>query len=119
MMKNTTEVALESLLVSSLNVSAVYLAAFTYQLSWSGVLTVMIIASALTAFATHLIILTGAPVKARTEQVVSEGLSVILVALLSSLAVFIILCYRFNVPMALGISLLSGILSSLLRHLMA
>ena len=58
-------------------------------------------------------------VKARAEQLVSEGLSVLLVALFSSLAVLIILSYRFNLPMALGISLLSGLISSLLRHLLA
>jgi hypothetical protein len=119
MMKNTTEVTLETLLVSLLNVGAVYLAAFTYQLNWSGVLTVMILASVLTAGATHFILLKMRTFKARTEQLVSEGLSVLLVALLSSLAVLIILTNRFNFPMALGIALLSGMLSSLLRHLLA
>jgi hypothetical protein len=119
MMKDTTEVTLEILLVSVLNVIAVYLAAFTYQLNWSGILGVMVFASVLTAGVTHFLLVKMMSVKVRAEQLVSEGLSVLLVALASSLAVLVILSYRFNLPMALGISLISGVLSSLLRHLLA
>ena len=50
---------------------------------------------------------------------ISEGLSVLIVALVSSIAVLGILIYRFNLPMALGISLLSGLLSSFVRHLLS
>lgn len=119
MMKNSTEVTLEILLVSVLNIIAVYLAAFTYHLNWSGVLGVMVLASVLTAGVTHFLLVKMVTAKQRVEQLVSEGLSVLLVALASSLSVLVILSYRFNFPMALGISLLSGILSSLLRHLLA
>lgn len=119
MMKDTTEVTLEILLVSVLNVIAVYLAAFTYHLNWTGVLGVMVLASVLTAGVTHFLLVKMMTIKARAEQLVSEGLSVLLVALASSLAVLVILSYRFNLPMALGISLISGLLSSLLRHLLA
>ena len=118
-MKGTTEVTLETILISALNIAAVYAAAFTYNLSWSGVMTVMIIASLLTATVTHFILSKAMAVKARTEAVLSEGLSVLMVALLSSLAILIILVQRFNLPQALGISLLSGILSSLIRHLLS
>jgi len=118
MMKNGTELTLETILVSVLNITAVYLAAFTYRLNWSGVLTVMVLASVLTAAATHFILLKMVSIKQRTEKLISEGISVLIVALFSSLAVLIILSLRFNFPMALGISLLSGILSSLLRHLL-
>jgi hypothetical protein len=58
-------------------------------------------------------------VKARGSALISEGLGVMGVALLSSLAVLAILAKRFNLPEALGISLLSGVLSSLIRHMMA
>jgi len=119
MMKDTTEVTLEILLVSVLNVIAVYLAAFTYHLNWTGVLGVMVLASVLTAGVTHFLLVKMLSVKVRAEKLVSEGLSVLLVALFSSLAVLIILSYRFNLPMALGISLLSGLVSALLRHLLA
>jgi hypothetical protein len=50
---------------------------------------------------------------------VGDGVAVLLVALISSFAVLIVLSYRFNLPMALGISLLSGLISSLLRHLLS
>lgn len=118
MMKGTSEVTLESLLVSGLNVGAVYIAAFTYKLDWTGVLTVMVLASLFTASLTHLLLSKIMALKNRAELMISEGLSVISVALISSIAVLIILSYRFNFPQALGIALLSGILSSLLRHLM-
>lgn len=118
MMKGTTEVTLETILISMLNVAAVYVAAFTYKLSWVGVMTVMVLASLLTAGITHFILIKFIAAKGKAESVISEGLSVLGVALLSSLAVLIILTQRFNFPQALGISLLSGVLSSLVRHMM-
>ena len=119
MMKGATEVTLETILVSVLNVTAVYMAAFTYKLNWIGVMTVMILASLLTAGVTHFILSKLMAVRGRAEAVISEGLGVMGVALLSSLAVLVILVKRFNLPEALGISLLSGLLTSLVRHMMA
>lgn len=121
-MKPATEVLVESLLIAALNVVAVYLAAFVYGLNWSGILTVMVLASILTAGMSHYLLpkaaaklLKDTPLKG----VVEDGLAVLAIALFSSLAVLIILSYRFNLPMALGISLLSGILSALIRRLLA
>lgn len=115
-MKSGTEVSLETILVSILNVAAVYIAAFTYKLDWFGVLTVIVIASLFTASFTHIILSKIVAAKQRTETLISEGLGVLGVALISSLAVLFILTKRFNLPEALGISLLSGLLTSLLRH---
>ena len=119
MMKGTTEVTLETILVSALNIAAVYAAAFTYKLNWTGVMTVMIVASLLTATVTHFILSKTMAVKAQSEAVISEGLSVLSVAFISSAAILVILSQRFNFPEALGISLLSGLLSSLARHLLS
>ena len=119
MMKGTTEVMLETILVSALNIAAVYAAAFTYKLNWSGVMTVMIIASLLTATVTHFVLSKAMAINGRAEAVISEGLGVLSVAILSSLAILIILVQRFNLPEALGISLLSGLLTSLIRHLLS
>jgi hypothetical protein len=116
MMKDTAEVTLETILISVLNVTAVYVAAFTYKLNWSGVMTVMILASLLTATVTHFILSKIIAAKMRTEALISESLGVLGVAFLSSLAVLIILVQRFNLPEALGISLLSGLLTSLIRN---
>lgn len=117
-MKGTTEVTLETILISVLNISAVYAAAFTYRLNWTGVMTVMIVASLFTAMITHFVIAKAMSVKARSEALISEGLGVMGVALLSSLAILIILTQRFSLPEALGISLLSGLLTTLIRHLL-
>ena len=118
-MKGTTEVTLETILISALNIGAVYAAAFTYKLNWMGVMTVMIVASLFTAVITHYVLSKALAIKGRAEAVISEGLGVLGVALLSSIAVLIILTQRFNLPEALGISLLSGLLTSLIRHLLA
>lgn len=118
-MKDTTEVTLEAVLISGLNIAAVYVAAFTYKLDWTGVMTVMIVASLFTAGITHYVLAKMMAVKQRAGAIISEGLSVIGIALISSLAVLVILTQRFNLPQALGISLLSGLLTSLIRHLMA
>ncbi len=118
-MKGTTEVTLETILISVLNVAAVYVAAFTYKLNWFGVMTVMVLVSLLTAGVTHFILSKMMAVRQRAGAVISEGLSVLGVAILSSLAVLYILVQRFNLPEALGISLLSGLLTSLIRHMMS
>lgn len=117
-MKTGSEVTLETLMVTLLNVAAVYMAAFTYRLNWTGVLTVMIISSLFTATLTHFILSKAMAVKQRTEVLVNEGLGVLGVAIFSSLAILVILVQRFNLAEALGIALLSGLLSSLLRHIM-
>lgn len=117
--RQNIELLLEVVLVSVLNVVVVYLAAFVYALNWSGVLTVMVFASVLTASTSHYLLTKwmAASIKDSTVKgMVGEGAAVLVVALLASLAVLVVLTRRFNLPMALGISLLSGILSSLLRH---
>lgn len=117
-MKAVSEVTIETILVSVFNIGIVYVAAFTYKLNWTGVLTVMVLASLLTATTTHLIISKLTYLQHRIDTMISDGLSVLTVALLSSVAVLIILTKRFNLPEALGISLLSGLLSALARHLL-
>ena len=119
MMKGTTEITLEAVLISALNIAAVYVAAFTYKLNWMGVMTVMVVASLFTAGITHFILSKMMAVKARAGVIISEGLGVLGVALLSSIAVLVILTKRFDFPEALGISLLSGLLSTLIRTMMA
>lgn len=120
--RSTTEVFVEILLVSILNVVVVYLATFTYALNWAGILTVMVFASVITASISQLLLTKWMVSSVKTSQVktmVGEGVAVLLVALFSSIAVLVVLTRRFNLPMALGISLLSGLFSSLLRHLLA
>lgn len=119
--RHSLEVLLEVVLVSVLNVVVVYLAAFVYALNWSGVLTVMVFASVVTASASHYLLMRWlAVVKDSTVKgAIGEGVAVMIVALLASLAVLVVLTYRFNLPMALGISLLSGMLSSLMRHVLS
>jgi hypothetical protein len=115
-MKRASELTLESILISVINVFVVYIAAFTYKLNWIGVLTVMVIASLFTATLTHFILAQSKAIISGAEMVVNESLGAIGVAIISSLAVLIILVQRFNLPEALGISLLSGILTSLIRN---
>jgi len=118
-MKATNEVTLEMVLISALNILAVYIAAFVYRLNWTGVMIVMVLASLLTAGVTHYIVSKMIAIKGRTETLISEGLGVLGVALISSMAVLVILTRRFNLPEALGISLLSGLLTSLMKHILS
>ena len=118
-MKGTTEIFLETLLISIINVFAVYTAAFNYKLSWVGVMTVMVIVSLLTASIVHFVMSKSIGKMARGGIHVDGSLESLLVAGGASLAVFVILVQRFNFPEALGISLLSGGLTSFLRHFMS
>ena len=114
-MKSPNELTLETLLISGLNITAIYVAAFMYKLNWTGVLTVMVLASLFTATITHLVL---SKVMIKDSKTLNEGVSVLVVDLFSSLAILVILVQRFNFPEALGISFLTGLLSSLARHLL-
>lgn len=118
-MKSTTEITLEIVLVSVLNIVVIYLAAFTYALNWTGILTVMVFASVITAGASQYLLTKWLARVSPSKTTIGDGIAVLLVALASSVAVLIVLSYRFNLPMALGISLLSGFISSFIRHLLS
>jgi hypothetical protein len=113
---NSTLVTFEALAISSLNVVAVYIAAISYHLGWSEVVMFMVFASIITASLSRLIVskMTKRDIASTQMGTIVETLAI---GLLSSLAVFMILIYRFNVPMALGMSLLSAILTSFVRQL--
>ena len=108
---------LESLVISAFNVIAVYIAAISYSLPWASVLMVMVFVSFITPSIVRLVIAKMTKRDIANTSVKSIQYTVV-IALISSLAIFMILSYRFNIPMALGISFLSGFLTALLRHLM-
>ena len=116
-MDQNTLLLLESLTISAFNVITVYIAAISYSLPWPSVLMTMVLVSFITASMMRFILskMTKRDIARTTVRSIK---STVLIALISSFAIFIILSYRFNVPMALGISFLSGILTALLRHLM-
>ena len=120
-MTPVAELVLEMALLAVLNLAIIYLAAFVYMLNWSGVLTVMVLSSVLTGSFAHYLLpkMTGALKKMDPHTAISEVIGVLAVALVSSLAVLILLSFRFNLPMALGLSLISGLLSTLVRRLLA
>jgi hypothetical protein len=116
-MDQSTLLLLESLSISLFNIVAVYIAAISYSLPWASVLMVMVLVSFITASLMRLVLskMTKRDIARTTVRSIETTL---LIALISSFAIFIILSYRFNIPMALGISFLSGFLTALLRHLM-
>ena len=116
-MKQSTLLLLETLFVSAFHIFAVYVAAISYSLPWASVMMVMVVVSFLTAGMARIFL--SKITKRDIARMTLANLSYTMVlALISSLAVFIILSYRFNIPMALGISFLSGMITALLRHLM-
>ena len=116
-MDQSTILFLESLFISAFNIFSVYIAAISYSLPWTGVLMVMVVISFITAGLSRLFI-SKMTKRDMANTKVASLTSTLVLALFSSLAIFIILSYRFNIPMALGISFLSGTVTALLRHLM-
>jgi hypothetical protein len=114
---------LETIIVSVLNVAAVYIAAFVYNLGWYGILLVMVFASLFTAVVSYILISklnVLKPTKKPSVDVsiggiidlidgVKESNRILIVSGVSSLIVVLVLTHRFNFPMALGISLLTGL----------
>jgi hypothetical protein len=123
MSNNSVDVLfLETILVSALNVSAVYIAAFVYNLGWYGILLVMVFASLFTAVATYIVVTklnNGNNAKPKSNlsiggiidliDGIQESNRILIISGISSLVVLLLLTHRFNFPMALGISLLSGL----------
>jgi len=113
------EVTLEVAVVSFINVFIVYTAAFSYQVDWRGMVAVIVLASLLTASLNRMLLSNISTTKASKSELVGEAMGILIISILSSLAVFIILIYRFNIAMALGLSILSGVFLSLVRMLTA
>ena len=113
------EVTLEVAAVASINVFIVYMAAFSYQLDWRGMVAVIVLASFLTASLNSLFLKNISVTKIDERALMAEGMGILLVSILSSLAVFLVLVFRFNFAMAIGLSLLSGLLLSMVRKLAA
>jgi hypothetical protein len=109
------EVTLEVAAVSFINVFIVYTAAFSYRMEWREMVGVIVLASLLTASLNRLFLANIRATKAGAGALVGEAMGILLISALSSLAVFIILVCRFNIAMALGLSILSGIILSLVR----
>jgi len=113
------EVTLEVAVVAVINVFIVYMAAFSYKLDWRGMVAVIVLASFLTASLNALFLKNISVTKIDERAMMAEGMGILLISVLSSLAVFIVLVSRFNLAMAIGLSFLSGLLLSMVRRLTA
>jgi len=119
MLKTPTELTLEIGVISALNIIAVYVAAFVYDLPWSAILAVMVIASLFTAVLSKWIVGQLPSLSKNPNDLLSESGSLLLITLVNSNGVLAVLSYRYNLPMALGISLMSGIATTVVRHILA
>ncbi len=107
---------MESILIAIINVMVVYMGAFTYRLSWMGLVTLMAVAALVTGYLVHVI---SSKMDVRMAfTALSDAVASLGIAGVSGLAVLVILTKRFNLPEALGIALLSGGLSSFFRFVM-
>lgn len=113
------EVVLEVAVVAFVNVFVIYTAAFSYSLDWRSMTGVIVLASFLTASFNSFFLKNISMTKADEGALIGEAMGILLVSALSSLAIFIVLVYRFDFWMALGLSLLSGFLLSMIRKLTA
>ena len=120
MSQGTTTAILEIILISVLNIIAVYIATFTYKLSWGGVASVMALAALLTAGMSHVILSKArASIKEHPEVLISESLAVLGTTLITSSSVLFILTRRFSLPEAIGIALTSGIVTTFTRRFLS
>ena len=111
------EVVVEVAAVALVNVMIIYTAAFQYSLDWRGMTGIIVLASFLTASLNSLFLKHIHMTKADEGTLIGEAIGILIMAMLSSLAIFIILVYRFDFLTAIGLSVLSGILLSLVRML--
>ena len=119
MTRDSIEIMLDAFIAAAFNIGAVYVAAFVYQLNWMGVMFVMVVAALITAILTRIFVSKIMATKQAPGMAMNEAVGALLIALIGGIAVFLMLINRFDLPSALGISLLSGLLTSLIRHLLA
>jgi hypothetical protein len=119
-MASNTEIMLETLLLTMVHVAAVYMAAFTYKLNWAGVMSVMVAVSIFTAMISDSLVskeIAGGP-RSFGSFLRADGARMLGLGMISFIAVLVILTRRFNFPQAVGISLVSGVLTSVIRFMM-
>jgi hypothetical protein len=109
-------VPLEIVLVTALNLVIVYVAAFVYHLGWYGVTWTIVASSLITASLTHIIIEKQGEMTHTIESDATIKMTTFLTSLLSSVAVFLMLLYRFDLRWAIGLSLLIGLESYFWRR---
>ena len=112
-MMGLNRVFLEALVIAAVNVFAVYAGAFTYKLSWEGMVVLMAAVAILSGFLAHFFS-SKSDMRLATVML-SDSTSILTVAGLSSIAVLVILSMKYSIPSALGIALLSGGLSAFVR----
>jgi len=96
---------------------AVYYAAFSYHLEWSGMVGVIVLASIVTAYLNRFLLLMTPMGKTKEGEMIVVAIGTIIMYMLSSLIVFIILAYRFSLLTAVGLSMLSGFILYLFKKM--
>lgn len=93
-----------------IGILAAYMAAFTYRLSFNGVLAVLILTGLFNSLAMRMIKLRGS-----VESIFSAGMSAILVSLVGVIVTLVILGNRFGFAQGLGLGLVAGLVSSIIN----
>ena len=108
-MKEKTTIILENTVSSVIKVVAVYISTIVYNLHWHKILIVMLVVSILTASITHISLSKITENNGKITLSESENNILLSITFVASLLILIILSVHFNFPMAVGISLLSGL----------
>jgi len=108
-MQENIEIILENTVSSVIKVIAVYISTIVYNLHWHKILIVMLVVSILTASLTHIFISKITENDGKIILSESENNILLIITFVASLLILIILSVHFNFPMAVGISLLSGL----------
>ena len=108
----------ETLVLSLIGVLAAYLAAITYSLPAMNVLGVLIATSLFSGLVLRYMNPETRMKQLPPQVVVSEAVDALVISLISAVAVLIVLSMRFGFLQALGLSLVTGIGSSLVNAVM-
>jgi hypothetical protein len=104
---------ISSTIIYFLRVIAIYMAAFTYNYGWTGIITIMVITYLTANFLYGLLTLKSA--KKSKDDTKNSAIIALAISALASLTIFIILIKRFSFLQALGISFVSSIISSIIK----
>lgn len=98
---------------------AIYYALFSYRVEWSGMVGVIVISSIVTAYLNRFLLLTTPIGKTNEGEMITVIIGILALYILSYLAVLVMLVYRFDFAIGVGLSLLSGMILYLFKRFRA
>ena len=112
------ELFIQTILLSALAISIVYISAIRYHVSWTTMLCIIIVISVINGFITTYVTKQVPASDRRNDSILQDNTGTIIVAVITAFATFGIIGSRYGVGSAFLMCVIGGIGSSLMNYLL-